>query len=259
MDTALNEFVYTVLFKSNYEQKRKLKGGFLKAAMTEKAARAFAENSSKEDKEILLATLGYEFCYIINPAGSFKLVQDLLSIIPTAKKSQISAAITELGLFITTDKQLLRMLGLMAQTTHTPSYYMDLEMLRQGYHIKNWKKRYGGEKENTYRDLDEKSRSICLFLSNATSSIESAKSLFGATASQVKILLYLYASTTDVPDQDLKDNFSGRLTGKEFGDSIRGLMHEGRIERLSNIVSITGSGIKIINDYLHSVIHPNNF
>lgn len=259
MDTALNEFVYTVLFKADYEQKRKLKGKFLKAAMTEKSARFFSENSSKEEKEILLATLGYEFCYIINPARNFKLVQDLLTIIHTAKKSQINAAITQHGIFITTDKQLLRTLGLMAQTTHTPSYYMDLEILRQGYHIAKWKKRYGGEKDNTYRNIDETARTLSLLLCNAMSTLDVAKGLVGATRTQVKILLYLYASPMDVSDQTLKDYFIGRLTGKEFGDSIRSLMHEGRIERLSNIVSITGSGIKIVNDYLHSVIHSNNF
>lgn len=260
LDTALNEFVYTAIFKADYEQKRHLTGKFLKATMSEKCAKSFCDSSTREEKEIILTALGYEFCYILNATSNkFKVIQEVLPILETGKKGKISKEITERGFFVTTDKQLLRTLGLVGQITHSPSYFMDLEILRHGYNVRKWSKRYDGEKNNVYRGLDEAARAVALSYCNASLCLENAKLLFGCPTPAMRILLKLYASTTDVTDENLKDFFFGRVSGKEYGSAIRFLMDEHLIVRVSGTVSITGAGIKKINQYIYSVTHSNNF
>jgi hypothetical protein len=261
MDTVFNEFVYTALFKAPYEQKRQLKGKYLKAAMSEKAAKSFAAGSTKEEKEMLLSELGYEFYYVVNAGGqATKILQSILPAMRSGKKTEMSNAIAANGLFVTGDREIIRTLGLVSKVSHHPSFFLNLELLRQGYHIEKWGKRYGTEKDTVSRSIDETAKAIGRMLFNSSVSMDFSKGLLGSSADEMKVLLFLYSTSLVEPtDEDVKSRFAGRMKGKSYYVAIRSLMDSHSIDRIFGKVSITSLGIKKVSNFIDSAINKNTF
>lgn len=261
IDTALNEFLYTALYLAPYEQKRDLKGKYLKASMSEKAAKTFATKSNREEKEYMMAHLGYEFFYVVKPIGSaLNDMKKMLPILENGSKSRASKAISEKRVFITSDRDILRVLGLGSRTIHHPSFSLDMEMSRQGYHIRKWDKRYSTDQDNAFREADNTSRQVCRTMMNAALTLESCHGLLGCAPNELKILLYLYATTAiETREENLREFFLGRMTDAQFRRAIRDLMYSTCVHRLKGGIAITGSGIRKVSGYLSSVIHSNNF
>lgn len=261
MDSVFNEFVFTAIYKSSYEQKRLLPDRYLKIAMNERLAKKFSAEASNNEKEIMLTGLGYNICRVINGNDpKVKLIQDVLSIPVTAKRARLNKVISESGLFVTTDKNILRTLGLMSDTIHHPSYYMDMEILRQGYHINKWSKKFLTEKDHVYREVDELARQIAKLFFNSALVSDTSKEMLGVTSNELKILLALYSSNVIQPtDEEFRNLFHGKMSFRSFADSIRKLMAGNFIHRLSGEISITALGIKKVNNFMKRVIHSNNF
>ena len=259
IDPVLNEFVYTAIFKADIDQKRAVGPKYLKNVLTEKAARSFAEKSSREDKEHVLAHMGYEFYYVINKVG--KTIKHIKEFIPIlTSKRTAGEVIAEQGVFVTSDKETIRALGLLARLTHSPTYYLDLEILRQGYHLKKWSKRYGGTKDFTFREADENSRLICKMIENSILNSEFSKALIECSTTATILLLYIYRDITlELKEEKLKESFKGRISTNKYANAIRELSDKNLILRIRGIISITSGGINKVNDFFHSVIHSNNF
>jgi hypothetical protein len=261
VDTVLNEFVYTVLFKADYEQKRLLKGKFLRASVNEKTARVFADASSLEEKMYVLSHLGFEFYFVINKSQkALAGIKDLLPVMESGKKSASSTKIAEKGAFVTSEREILRTLGLAARMTHHPSYQLDLEILRQGYHIEKWSKRYAKTKDISYREADECSRRICITLFNGILEAKTANGKIKCTENELLMLLYLYGTNSvETKEDELKDILAGRMNSREYCYAFRGMVQKGYAHRVSGSVSISGEGIKRVSNYFTGVIHSNNF
>jgi hypothetical protein len=259
IDPVLNEFVYTAIFKADMEQKRAVGPKYLKNVMTEKAARSFADKSSREEKEHVLAHMGYEFYYVINKSGkTLKHIKEFLPILTSKKTAK--ETIAEEGVFVTSDKETIRTLGLLARLTHSPTYYLDLEILRQGYHIKKWSKKYGGTKDLAFREADEYSRLICQFIENSILNAEHTKSTMECSRNSIIILLRIYRSLElELYEEKLKEVFKGRIGDKPYSDAIRELSDNNLILRIRGTISITSAGIIKVNEFFHKIIHSNNF
>lgn len=261
VDTVLNEFVYTVLFKADYEQKRLLKGKYFRASISEKTARKFSDSSSLEDKMYVLSHLGFEFYFVINRSQkALAGLKNILPVMETGKKAASSTKISEKGLFVTSEREILRTLGLAARITHHPSYYLDLEVLRQGYHINKWSKIYAQTKDYAYRESDESSRRICISFFNAILESKNAHGKLKCTENELLILLYLYGTTAiETKEEELRDVLAGRMSSREYCYAFRGMVHNGYAHRMKGAVSISGEGIKKVSQYFTGVIHSSNF
>ncbi len=261
VDTVLNELVYTALFKADYEQKRRMKGKFLRVAINEKSAKRFADSSTLEDKMYVLAILGFEFYFVINKSQkALSDIKELLPILDAGKKSAASTSIAERGLFVTSEREILRSLTLVSRVTHHPSYFMDLEILRQGYHIKKWSKKYDQSKDAVHREVDESSRVVCSTILNGIMGARNSPAMVGCTESELMLLLYLYATTAlEVTIDQLKDIMIGKMSVLEFKRAFRGIAYSGYISNFKGKIAIAGEGIKKVGNFFNSVIHSNSF
>jgi hypothetical protein len=259
VDSVFNEFVYTAIFKSSYDEKRLVSKRFHKKIMTERGAKSFAEKSSKEEKEELLAQLGYDYFYVMTKRGkTLRHIKQYLPILISKKTA--GEVVAEEGFYITSDKQIIRTLGLLARLTHSSSYYLDMEMVRQGYHIHKWNKRFGGSQELHYREVDETASLLCKNMMNAILNAEKSKELFGTTKNAVFILLYLYtAKGLEISEEKMKREIVGSISKVQYANAFREVLDGGLIDRIQGTLSITSSGIKIVNDFFHSVVHANNY
>lgn len=262
---VFNEFVYTVLFAASLQQKRGLPGKYLKIAMNGKAAKTFATKSSKEEKELILSHLGFETFYVVArrgmPLDKFK---DILEKFETKKRVAALSDIAEAGVFVTSDREFLRLLGLMAQSIHHPSHFLNLELQRQGFHIQKWSKQYQNAEDMTTRGLEASAKLLARTCLSVALMIDSWPGATGISPLQLKILLYLYSvSHTNVSHKRLYDVFGGYTNPNSYAIAMRGLASEQLVLRivLNREVeyAISGLGIKQINEFINRVINLNTF
>lgn len=256
----LNDFVYTVLYNSSYEQKRGLEGKFLKAAMNEKSAKAFASHSSTDEKNLILSHFGFEYFTVIAKRGlSLEKMKDILTKFESNKKVSALKDLAEEGLIVTSDKEFLRLLGFTSQTIHHPTFFHNLEFLRQGYHIKKWAKRNLNQDDLSIRETDE----MASFLANkflvVHEKIEHSQALFGLSSNQLKILLYLYTKPhTYIPETELWDYFDSSMNTREFKTNLRALhrayLIQPSVSERKKQYTISGAGTKKVNLFFDNVL-----
>jgi hypothetical protein len=257
----LNDFVYTLLYGASYEEKRGLKGKYLRAAMNGKAAKHFATNSSREEKEYVLAHFGVEFFYVVVKRDvTMARMKEIFALYESGKKAKALREMAEAGIFISSDKEFTRLLGHMSQSIHNHSFFLNLEFIRQGYHIQKWKKHNLNGLDATSREIDETSKVLAKTMLKASIAMDFVQGSTGVTPTQMKILLLLYSiSHAYIKDDDLYGHFVGAFNKTKYRWAMKALVKEGLILPQGPLskreVTITGAGIKHVNNFFNSVIN----
>lgn len=261
---AMNDFVYTVLFQAGLDEKRGLKGKYLKAAMNGRVAKVFSTTSTDEEKKVILAHFGFEFFTVIAKRGiPLHKFRDILNKFETKKKVSALSDLAQEGVFVTSDKEFLRLMGLVSQTQHHPSYVLNLEMARQGYHIQKWSRKYENAEDKESREADATAKLMARTCLNASLLMEAPGS-GGLTDAQLKILLVLFGmSHLYLSEEKLYGFLAGFVTKVKFAIAMRGLIGSQFIlKHISNRkkeYTITGPGIRQVTEYLNRVINLNNY
>lgn len=264
IDPILNDFVYTALYNAPFDQKRGLKGRYLKAAMSERAAKSFCDKASWEDKMHILSHLGLSGFFVIskNSVG-FQKLKEILRKFESGKTHSALEDIVAEGLFVTGDKEFLRLLGFMSQSIHHNTFRLNLELIRQGYNINRWKKTRISDRDDKIREVDESCISLAKSLLGAIVYSKYFKGLSGVSENEIQILLYLYQKPhTHIDHNILFDYFNGRMSKTEFTYAMKSLLNCGNIQRNSvkaNQYTISGPGTKQVNNFINIIVNSNNF
>lgn len=260
---ALNDFVYTVLFHASLEEKRGLKGKYLKAAMDGKAAKVFATTSTLEEKEHLLAHFGVESFFVFAKRGMNLLkFKDILEKFDKRKRVSAIADIAQEGVFVTSDKEFLRLLGIMSQAIHHPSYVLNLEMDRQGYHIKKWAKKYTNKEDVHTRELEANAKLLAQTCLSANLMMDFTPGNTGISAPQMKILLFLYTlSHIYVSEERILSALAGSVGKIQYAAAMRPLVAGQFVLRHAKgkEYTIAGPGIRQVNEYMSRTLTLNTF
>jgi hypothetical protein len=260
IDPILNDVVYTLLYSTSYQEKRGLKGKYLRAAMSGEKAKRFCANSTREEKEYILSHFGIKFFYGFSKEGiGFQKIKDILAKFDSGKRVAAMKDIAEHGIFVTSDKEVVRALGLFAQSIHHHTFFLNLEFLRQGYHIQKWKKHSTNNQDMAVREADESAKLLAETMLNACITLDYAEGLLGITQTAMKLLLHLYTfSHAYIPDQTLYDRFAGAFNKTKYRYAIKSLIKDGLIvehgPKVRKEITITAGGIKHVNNFMDSAM-----
>lgn len=255
--SLLNDFIYTVLFNASSEDKKGLHGKYLAACENEKTAKKFLETATREEKEYLMSQFGYQFYYLISP---YKPSNTSLREVVETNGYKITD-IKKGGFYIHSDKEIMHLVGLTCKSVHTPSYAMNLELLRQTYHVKRWARMVVKNESN---EVSEADNVLMRTLLSATITMNYQAGITGLSDIQMQVLLYLYINRNKERSMsDLDDMFSGykgRYTPSGFKTAINSLVLNQYIQRsaVDKNLTITSLGIKKCQEYRDSVLVNNN-
>jgi hypothetical protein len=256
IDPILNDVVYTLLYGASMEEKRGLKGKYLRAALSGEKAKRFCANTTLEEKQYLLAHFGIQFFLGFSKNGvSFAKIKDVLAKIDSGKRVAALKDIAEAGIFVTSDKEVIRGLGLMSQSIHHHSFFLNLEFLRQGYHIQKWKKHSGNNQDMAAREVDQSAKALATTMLNACITLDYIPGSTGVPQTAMKILLYLYSvSHTYAPDDVIYAKFAGAFNKTKYRYAMKALLKDGLIDqhgsRFKREMTITAGGIKHVNSFI---------
>ena len=260
IDPILNDFIYSLLYGASYEEKRGLKGKYLRAVMSGDTAKRFCTSSSREEKEYLLSHFGVQFFYVITKKGvTVKKMEEIFTTFKAGKKVAALREMAEAGVYVCSDKEFTQMLGVMAQSIHHHSFFLNLEFLRQGYHIQKWKKHSTNEKDLQVREAQESAKVLATTMLNACVIMDYVEGLLGLTPTSMKLLLYLYSlSHTYVEDSVLYSRFAGAFNKTKYRYAMKALLKGDMIlqqgPKIRREITITTAGIKRVNSFLDSAM-----
>lgn len=262
---ALNEYVFTLLFELTPEQKKKLSRPFLKIAMSEIRSKNFSENSTLDEKVRLLTELGVGFSLVFmqDDLQSMNQLKIILKKYEEQRVASASKQLADVGIFVSSDKQVKHFLGLMADTISHRSYFLNLEYNRVGFHIEGWTKERGGNEKKEFEDTVRNSELIVKTFLNTIMNLQMVDSIVGVNEHQMKVLLYLYGYRhTYISKERMDDYFDGNMQKRTVTSSLKRLYLNNFIKKGWDIskkeYTITGTGIEIVNTFVQRVLKQNN-
>lgn len=259
---CLNELVYSVLRTTDKDDLLKLRGKYLKAAKSEKKAKAFCANAKYDEKITLLAEFGVRFFTIFANHENITStkIKSILQKYADEQHGLALDAISESQIYVESDKQFIHLLGLMANTSAHPSYKLNQEFQRQGFHARSWTKSSKNKNDNNVSETIEHADYIVKLLTTGIVNAERAEILFKVTSTQLKILFYLYCYRhTFLTIERVHNYYLGNMSKATVRNGLKKLkeMQYTDLHLTADPMqfSITSLGIGVVNRYLQTTFN----
>lgn len=259
VDPIFNDFLYTILYNSSYAEKRGLPGKYLRAASDQALLKQFIISADDEDKKVILTHFGYRFFWgFIREDFKHRTFASLLEKYDEGKSTSFLKEILDNGFFVTSDKEVHRLLSLVSSAIHDKSFFIDMEFKRQGYHIKNWKKRLILQRDMLIRELEESALELSKVILRSNIIIDSMPTRFGISSAQAKILLLLYKDPNLYFSMDyLIEYFSINFTPMQVKRAVMGLAKSSHLDLMKvegkRSYTISGAGTKLISEFFKTI------
>lgn len=260
---AFNEFVYSLLYNASIDVKRIIPPRFLKFIKYEREAKKFIRTANTDEARTLLSCLGVEhfMVFIAKDNVDFKGLKAILDKLQDNRKVSALQDLIDHKIFVTSDKELITLLGLTAQNIHHKAYTMRLELTRTGYHPQHWKKHLDADSS---QEIQENSNALAKTLLSSSLTLERCEFLFRLKPLHVQLLLHMYSlKHTFVSAIQLLAVFEGYQSKVKIGYAIKNILRDGYIQKSAvdrdPQYTISGRGIKVVNEYMEAVLHANGF
>lgn len=253
---ALDELIYTILYSSPYHLMRNLEPRLAALSVSEKKAKKFSSTATKEQIEEILSAVGLQTFYVISPNGLPKgQLRELLKQFEKDQKGKALDEIIQSGMFVSSDKQLVRLLGLMSQTIHHPNYFRNVELVNAGNNFKKWSKRNLSQSTLEIKEDDESARVILKSIAAIIAEFSNPKPLFEFLKTDLAILSYMYSLHFGASDTDMIRFFKGAISGKQISVSLRTLIENNLVTKdimsKKKLYNLTSLGVRKCNQVLH--------
>lgn len=255
----LNDLIFTLLYNATSEQKRGLPQKYLKQIASQAKLRNFCTTSSREEKEHILSHFGFRFFYTV----MHKDITGLEKFYEEIKRGGPHDGIRN-AIYIHGNEQFAYYLNLYAKSIHHPNYFLNYEIIRAGYHIKNWGKNNINRENMEVREIIEGDNALMRTLLSTSVMMQMFPATTGLTMPHIHILMYLYIKRHLYVTRDaLVAYFKGFGPYSKRGyiiHCIRELWTEKYVDRGTDEKSftITALGIKKITEFRDSVLSYNS-
>ena len=261
----LSEYVYDLIWNITAENKMKLSRRYWKLFQSALRARNFADFSTLEEKMQLFSELDINFALIIskekleNAVGLKKVMQMYQDDLNAGAVREIS----KLKTFVVTARDTAFLLSLMSQTIHSNSYFLNQQLNKTAYHIKNWKKNEISPEGEQLREAFTSVDVIDKMLLNCSTHIELVPTIFGILPIDMKILLYLNQFKHKyISKEEVIADFAG-YNRKKISTSLKRLQLNNYLTKHNDLktmkYTLSQVGIKTVANFRNMILKANNF
>lgn len=235
--------------------------------LSEVKTKNFCERASLDERVNFLSLLGMRFGLSFFPSSLLNGVSTK-EFIKNYDKGQSYEAIKKqilLGVYVTSDKEIIHQYGLMSQSVNQESTVRLLDFNKIGNVVRNWDKRLNTIEQNELLDVVEDSDILIKTIHNAIISVELSNVLFGLTGLDVQILMFLYINRSKfLVKQVIQKQFTNYTTASKVTTSLKRLLDAEYVKKHISTerdlkITINGRGISKVQDYLNYVLKANNF
>lgn len=265
-EKGLNELIYTLAYCLTDDQKSVLPYAYLDQIRTAKKARRFANKSSTDQKREFLSYLGLSSFFVIANLEN-QTASNLKEVLTEYKKgSQVGALkkLAEDGVFVSSDKEFVYLLGMLSQSITTPTYSMNLELMRVGYHLRRWPKKMKSELDEESEDLKISADVIAKLILFSEINFDFTEIISGVLKNEMKLLYFMYFKKGQYLSlEEMKNYFLGNMPGTKIAVSLRRLIDSQMMRKNTDWehkeYTITKLGIRTVHEFRDRVLKSFNF
>ncbi len=244
----LNAYTYDLMYRLNPEQKKLLNGRYLKYAKNSTSATNFSNTADIEERAIFLAKLGVPFAWVFGDLND----KTLTEIYHTYKKEGQAKAMDKIAkqdVFVVTNREIMKLLGLMASNLHTETFLINRGYYKAGYHLKNWKKEIVKPQNESIKEAHADSKELARMMYITMLSQKDIPGFAGITDCGMAILLFLFSKDShDTPETDIRGKIQPTFPSAKVTLGLKKLVDCQFLERSfrdpkRKAYSITGLGI----------------
>lgn len=259
LNPYFREFVYDILYNIPEEKKFILKGKYYRVGKTNSYTKRFCDTAGIEEIMHVLSILGIEWTMIFfDDSSKERFIRNVFEKFNDDEKGAELRKIIKQRIYITSQKQFINNLATAAQTVHTNVYVKNLELLKAGYHYRNWPKKLDSlkVKEGFYN-----SDSLLYLSDTILNSYISCKQPH-MNENDLLILLYLYRHQHKyIGFHKLGEKFAGILSRYKIINAANSLKEGGKIQKhpKDKTFTITATGINDVIRIMNNVLQANIF
>lgn len=264
-DPFLEEYVYHILYNVTRDQKKNLGKSALKVLSTSTRAMNFASWSTLDEKQKMLAELGYHYTFLITP-DKVNTVNELKVMMKKYEEGRAAKGVehaAKTDIFITTDKETIQLLGLSAATIHHDNYLMSLDLMKTGHALKKWSKKVTNEDHEESKDAIDYADLLDRLFYESIIVSHYTEGLIGLKERDFLIIMYLHRNRHLYLNKDrIADNFRGILPLAGVTSGIKQLLMNNYIRKHVDYMHpkymITASGVQLVSQFRNRVLAAIN-
>jgi len=255
-----NAILYDICFNYPQEDIKKLPIKYRKMFASQVKVKNFCENGTMDEKIIFLDAIGLDFGLnlIVDKTKIGVSLQQIWDNLHANKLSVVQKKSSELGVYVTTSKDMAFYMGLVGQTINNETYLKTLEFNKTGYNLKGWTKQLSSQSVNDFSELVDNAKFVNKTLLECGKAFDLCLELYGINDVEMKVLLFLYQKRHLYVEEE--------MFYLEFSDSISGIKVKRALKRLqlngyskkhidkSFKYTITAQGIKTVYDFTSQIL-----
>ena len=261
----LSEYIYDLLWNVTDEERKKISRKYWFILKSATRSRNFADFSTLEEKMRLCSELGIEYALVFtkDKIANTESLKKVMSMYAEDKKAGAIKELSQLKVFVSTDRDLSFLLSLMSASIHQKTYYLNQQLNKLGYSLKNWDKNLVTPEGKELRETIDSTELIDKTLFNCALTIDFVKNVLDIDPFDMKVILYLNTLRRTYIQREHVIGFFKDFNPKKIGTSLKRLLVNGYISKYPEVktfkYTITEKGIKTVSDFRQLVIKYNNF
>jgi hypothetical protein len=261
IENGINELTYSIIRVMPDDDKKSLPGYIYKQMNTANRAAKFAYKSSTDQKREFFSYLRIGFFWTFAAVDKVT-AKEYIAVLKEFRKDNHMPAMKDMvdhGLYITTDKNHVWLLGRMAQCTQTGAYTRNLQLGTLGAHIRNWPKKLNLEEVTESDELTESVKLINKVMANTISQFRYVDSLMEVNEEEMRMLLFLDSNKDYYMSHNrISNEFLGSISKKKISFTEKSLLKkmyiQAHVDWRKNEFTITKLGIRIVHKFREQVL-----
>jgi hypothetical protein len=193
-------------------------------------------------------------------------IKDLRTILKSYEAQQKVSSLktmAEKKLFVTSAKDFMTLLGMMAQTVHHASYKIALEYTRVGYHVAGWSQKFEDPADDLLKETLENSNLVAKTLLSAVTITQKSDWLFKLPILHMQILAYLYPLKHTFTPIPVLQNYFAAVHKTKVTTAVKNLVNTQHLQ-ISVLAKdrqyvLTALGVRTVHQWMEAVLTAIHF
>lgn len=262
----LNSYLYDICYNLPEEKIRRLPIKYRRILFTERGTRGFCEKSTIDEKLHFFHLIGLTNSLTIFPE-TIKGKNQTKEFFKNYEEGKIAAAQKDsvvLNVYVSCDKQLSHLMGLMAMNLSGNGYRINLDYNKTAFHLKDWSKQLKTADGNTFDETIDSADLIVKTMLNTIDSSYRSDLLHEITQMDIRLLLFMYLNRSRyISKEYIWSFFITSATKGKVTSAIKRMHQDGFIQKhidWKNLkYTIASKGENMVYEFMKRIIRLNNF
>lgn len=262
----LNALTYDFCYNMPADKVKELPFKYRRMLATETRTKNFCERATMDERITFFMAAGISFgiSFFIDKVSNGVSLKKVLKDYESERLSAAQSGQAKMGVYVTTDKEVAFLMGMMSSTLNNETYLKTLQFNKTAFNVKGWSQDLDTDAQRKLLGVASNAGFIAKLFLNNILTLNASKELFHLNPIELSILLAYYQRRhIHFPIKYLYEIFEGYIQQARVTRGNAKLILNGYLEKHIDWrkpqAIITAKGINVVNDYMSTVLKQNEF